>query len=439
MTANALVGSLGFVVMLAMVLAGMPIFVSMLSVGFVGLLVMPSGGWNFVVSTFTTAPFGYAASYTFAVLPLFMLLGMLAGETGVGAGAFNAVEKWTSRMPGGLMMATIGGNALFGAVSGMSTAANMVFCKVAMPELVKHGYDRNLSMGLITASGALDSLIPPSMPIIIFCILVPNIQMDIGRALIGGIGPAIVLAILDCFMVYAIHRLSPKKVPGAAAYKITWRERVTSLKLLIPVAAFFALVIGGTYWGWFTATVGGAIGSFILILYGMARGLGIKKMVKATWEACVMNSGFFPIIIAGQMFGRFVALSRLPNYLGDWITQAHMPAYVLFLIVVVFYIFCGMIMDIASILIITIPIVVPLLVGVGYDVYVIVIFLVMVGEMAGLTPPIGMNVFAVANALRVDPGLIFKGMWPFFAMEVILVLMMPVVPWITTFIPSLLK
>jgi len=438
MTGNALVGILGFVVMLSMVLTGVPIFVSMLAVGFVGLLVMPSGGLDFVVSTFTTAPFQYAASYTFAVLPLFMLLGMLAGETGVGSNAFSAVQKWTAKAPGGLMMATVGGNAVFGAVSGMSTAGNMVFSKVAMPELTKHGYDKKLSMGLITASGALSSLIPPSMPIILFCILVTTVQMDIGRALIGGIGPAIVLAILYCVVIYLIHRARPKLIPGRFAGKISWKERLLSLRLLIPVLGFFALVIGGTYWGWFTATVGGAIGSFVLILYGLVRGLGIKKMVKATWEACVMNSGFFPIIIAGQMFGRFVALSRLPNYLGDWIVQVHMPAYVLFLIVVVFYIFCGMVMDIASILIITIPIVVPLLVGVGYDPYVIVIFLVMVAEMAGLTPPIGMNVFAVANALRVDPGAVFKGMAPFFAAEVVLVLVLPVVPIISTFLPSVM-
>jgi C4-dicarboxylate transporter, DctM subunit len=451
MPMDTLVGLLGFVAMLSMVLVGVPIFVSMLSVCFVCLMVMPSGGWAFAVVQFTNAPFQFAANYQFAVLPLFMLLGMLAGATGVGTGAYNAIEKWTNWMPGGLMMATIGGNALFGAVSGMSTAANMVFCKIAMPELVKHGYDKSTSMGLITASGALDSLIPPSMPIIIFCILAGNIglkapdntplSLDIGRALIGGIGPGIVLALIYCVIVYILHLINPQKVPGRPAIVVTWMDRLKSMQLLVPVVVFFALIIGGTYWGWFNATVAGAIGSFILIVYGVFRGVGLKNMIKSAWEACVMNAGFFPIVIAGQMFGRMVALSRLPDYIADWITTVNVPPYVVFLMVVVFYIFCGMIMDIASILIITIPIVVPLLCGahVGYDIYVVVIFLVMVGEMAGLTPPIGMNVFAVANALRVDPGLIFKGMWPFFIGEVILVLMMPVVPWITTAIPTWLN
>ena len=220
---------------------------------------------------------------------------------------------------------------------------------------------------------------------------------------------------------------------------MTWGDRLRSLRLLLPVAIFFILIIFGTYWGWFAATVAGGIGSAILLLYGVFRGVGVKTMIKSAWEACVMNAGFFPIVIAGQMFGRFVALSRLPDYIANWITTVSVPAYVVFLMVVVFYIFCGMVMDIASILIITIPIVVPLLMSVGYDPYVIVIFLVMVGEMAGLTPPIGMNVFAVANVLRVDPGAVFKGMWPFFAGEVALVLILPVLPQITTFIPELLN
>lgn len=151
-----------------------------------------------------------------------------------------------------------------------------------------------------------------------------------------------------------------------------------------------------------------------------------------------MNAGFFPIIIAGTMFGRFISLSRLPDHLADWITTVNVPAYVVFLIVLVFYVFCGMIMDIASIIIITIPVVVPLLTSVGFDPYVLVVVLVFVGEMAGLTPPIGMNVFAVANALRVDPGVIFKGIWPFFIVEFAVALILPLVPQIAIWIPNVL-
>ena len=340
-------------------------------------------------------------------------------------------------MRGGLLMATVGGNAVFGAVSGMSLAANMVFAKIAMPQLRRAKYDENLSMGCIVASGCLDNLIPPSMAIIIFCVLVGN--LSIGRALMSGLGPAILLMILLCLVIYVIARVQPHKIPPVGDVHYTWKERLGSLKLLLPVAGFFILVIGGTFWGIFPATVGGAIGSVILVVYGLVKRVPVKKMARAAWEACVMNGGIFPIIIAGTMFSRFIALSRLPFHLNEWITSINMTPFAVFMIVLVFYVFMGCIMDIASIIIITIPVIFPLLQGLGFDPYVLVIVMVFVGEMAGITPPIGMNVFATASALRVDPGRIFRGVVPFFAVEFVTAIVLAAVPVIVTFIPDLLS
>ena len=434
---EAIVGLGGFGVMLAMILAGVPIFVSLLSVTFGGMLILSHGDFTMLFQQFKAAPFAIAASYQFAVLPLFMLLGVLAGETGVGRGAYDAVAKWTNRMPGGLLAATIGGNAVFGAVSGMSLAANMVFAKIAMPELKRAGYDKNLSMGTIVASGCLDNLIPPSMAIIIFCVLVGD--LSIGRALVSGLGPALLLMLLLYCVVLVIYKVQPHKIPRVGDVHYTWKERLASLKLLIPVAAFFVLVIGGTFWGIFSATVGGAMGSVILLVYGIFRRVPLKRMLKASWEACVMNAGIFPIIIAGTMFSRFITLTRLPFYLTEWFQSVSMPAYVVFLVVLGFYVFCGCIMDIASVIIITIPVIFPLLVdGFGFDPYMLVVVLVFVGEMAGITPPIGMNVFATAHALRVDPGEIFKGAWPFLIVEFAAVLIIAAVPQLVTWLPDLI-
>ena len=243
-------------------------------------------------------------------------------------------------MRGGLLMATVGGNAVFGAVSGMSLAANMVFAKIAMPQLRRAKYDENLSMGCIVASGCLDNLIPPSMAIIIFCVLVGN--LSIGRALMSGLGPAILLMILLCLVIYVIARVQPHKIPPVGDVHYTWKERLGSLKLLLPVAGFFILVIGGTFWGIFPATVGGAIGSVILVVYGLVKRVPVKKMARAAWEACVMNGGIFPIIIAGTMFSRFIALSRLPFHLNEWITSINMTPFAVFMIVLVFYVFIGL-------------------------------------------------------------------------------------------------
>jgi C4-dicarboxylate transporter DctM subunit len=432
MSHNEIIGVAGFVVMLTFVLTGVPIFVSMLSVSFVGLLLL--GGTKMAFTQFTSAPFNFAFSYDFAVLPLFMLLGVLAGDTGVGKGAYRAVATWTNRLPGGLMMATIGGNAIFGAVSGMSVAANMVFSRIALPELYRYGYDKNLSMGCITASGALDSLIPPSMPIVIFCIL--EGQLSIGKALVCGIGPGIILMVVLCLIVFLLSRIWPNKVPTSDIH-YTWKERFASLVYLIPILAFFLLVIGGTFMGWFPATVGGAIGCVVLLIYGAARRIPIKTLLRTSWDACVMNAGIFPIIIAGRLFGRFIVLSGLAQAVTDWLGHLAIGALGVYMVVWIFYVFCGCVMDIASIIIITIPVVFPLLQSVGFDPYVTVILLVFVGEMAGLTPPIGMNVFAVANALRVDPGEIFKGIWPFFIAEAAVSILMAVFPAMVLWLPNL--
>jgi C4-dicarboxylate transporter, DctM subunit len=435
-----LIGVIGFLVMLTFVLTGVPIFVSMIAVGFVGMLLLPGGGLTFAITQFTSGPFAFANSYDFAVLPLFLLVGVLAGETDVGRGAYRSVACWTNRLPGGLMIATIGGNAVFGAVSGMSIAGNMVFSRISLPEMYRYGYDRNLSMGCITAGGALNVLIPPSMPIVMFCILATGIpavgNLSIGKALVCGIGPGITLMVVLSLIVLILARVWPHKIPTSRVH-YTWRERFGSLVYLFPILCFFLLVIGGTFMGWFPATVGGAIGCVALVVYGLARRVPAKKLLRASWDACVMNAGIFPIIIGGRLFSRFIVLSGITQSITDWLAHLSIGAYGVFLVVWIFYIFCGCVMDIASIIIITIPIVFPLLAAQGYDPYLTVILLVFVGEMAGLTPPIGMNVFAVANALRVDPGEVFKGIWPFFLGEALVSLLLPLVPIMTLGIPKL--
>ena len=375
------------------------------------------------------------------MLPLFMLLGVLAGETGVGAGAYDAMAKWTNRMPGGLLAATIGGNAVFGAVSGMSLAANMAFSKIAVPELTKAGYDKRLSMGTVVASGVLDNLIPPSMAIITFCVLVQSFQpISVGRALMSGIGPAILIILLLYAVVLLNYKFKPHKIPRVGEVHYTWKERMGSLKLLIPVAGFFFLVIGGTFWGLFSATVGGAIGSFILIVYGVIRRVPLKKMIRASWEACVMNAGIFTIVIAGTMFSRFITMSRLPFHLTEWLQGINMPAYGAFLLVLVFYTFCGIVMDVISVIIITIPVIFPLLVdGFGFDPYMLIIVLILQAEMDGLTPPIGMNVFATASALKVDPAEIFSGAWPYVIVEFAACLVLAACPILVTWLPDLIS
>ena len=433
----SIVGLVTFLVMMALIFAGIPVFVSMLVSAFGGFLVLFHGDVTLMVTKFTTAPFELGANYNYAVLPMFMLVGALAGETGIASGAFKSMKAWLGRIKGGQLFTVVAANAVFGACSGSSIAGNIVFGKLAMPELESSGYDRNYSMGCIAASGALSTLIPPSMAIIMYCLISP-ITMSVGTALMGGVVPGLVTAILLCVTVRIIGRAKRGTIPEASGEKVPVKEKLKSLRLLIPILCLFGIIIGGTFAGLFTATVGGAIGAVAVVIYAFVKRLPVKQIAKSIWESAIMESGIFPIIVAGQIFGSFIAATKLADTLARLIATVHAPAYFIFLLVVLLYIFCGCVMDVMSIIIITVPVVFPVLTSLGYSPYVLVIALCFLCEIAGLTPPIGMNVFATANALRVNPSDIFKGVLPYFVCEIIIVLVLGLVPDIVLFLPRIL-
>ena len=263
-----LIGLIVFGIMMVMVFAGIPIFVSMLTCAFFGFVALYGGDMKMALNIFTTYPFDLGANYNYAVLPMFMLVGALAGETGIAEGAFKSVHAFLGRVKGGLLFTVVGANALFGACSGSSVAGNIVFGRLAMPELEKAGYSRKYSLGCVAASGALSTLIPPSMGIIMFCLVAP-VTMSVGTALMGGIIPGIITAVALCVTVRIIGLVKPGSIPPGGGPKIPVSEKMKSLRLLIPILCLFGLIIGGTFAGWFTATVGGAVGAVAVCIYAL--------------------------------------------------------------------------------------------------------------------------------------------------------------------------
>lgn len=434
MTTTGIIGICIFLLLMVLVFCGVPIWVSMLGCSFLGFFLI--GGMNLVSIQFTQAPFTLGANYTYAVLPLFMLVGSLAGETGIAQGAFDAMNKWLGRVRGGLLYALVGANAVFGACSGISTAGNVVFCKIAMPELEKNKYDRQLSLGAIVGAGSLSSLIPPSVPIIIFCLMT---DLSIGTTLMYGLSLGLIMIILLCLCIKVITVIRPNKVPGKEDLApVSMKEKLESLKYLVPFLLVFALIVGGTLSGLFPSTVAGAVASVALVIYSLCRKISPKRILHCIWEAAVMNCGIFPIIIAGSIFSRFISMTRLADGLASVIANLGLPALAVFTLVVIFYIICGCVMDIASIIIITVPIVFPLLTGLGYNPFVLCVVLVMLCDAAGMTPPIGMNVFAVANTLRTGTAEIFKGVIPFFVVDIAAIFIMGCIPQIVEFLPHLM-
>ncbi|MCC8356425.1 MAG: TRAP transporter large permease [Oscillospiraceae bacterium] len=443
----AAIGVVFFLIMMVMVFLGIPVFISMLTASLFGFLALSGGNPTMMLSQFTGGIYNLGANYNYAVLPLFSLVGALVGETGVAEGLFKCLESWLKRVKGGMLYTVIFANAAFGACSGSSIAGNIVFGKLSLPELRRRGYDEKLSLGCIAASGALSTLIPPSMGILMFCIIAPSpievagesVAISVGTALTGGIVPGILTAIALCITVRIVGAFRKDALPPKSDEPVSWHDRIHGLAYLIPIILLFGLIIGGTMLGWFTATVAGAVGAAVVLIYALIRRLPLKRIWNCIVDSAVMEAGIFPIIIGGQLFSRFVSNSGLAAALSNGIASLNAPAFVIFILVMLLYVVCGCVMDMMSIIIITVPVVFPILCGLGYSPYAIIIALCFMMEIAGLTPPIGMNVFATSNALRVSPSKVFAGVWPFFICEVCMVLLIAFCPAIVTWLPNLIR
>ena len=428
---GAWVGLWSFIGMFAFLMLGVPIFICLFAAAFVGSLLI--GGPIYTLQQFASGPYNITSSYSFAVVPLFILMSVLAANCGIAQSAYDAAHKWLGRLRGGLLMVTVGSAAIFGASCGSSIASAAVFAKTALPELKQYKYDRTTSMGCIATAGSLASLIPPSVGIIIICIFV---DASIGKALVAGVIPGIILALLLMATIQLIGIFKPAAIPKLD-FKVTWKERFVSLSLILPVVFIVLLIIGGMYLGVFPPTIGGAIGSVGVLLVAIIRRTGIKEIAHGFYEAVLLNAQLFPLIISGFLFARFMAISGLPKALLQLIVDAQFPPLLVMLIVIIFYLFIGCVLEFMSMAVITLPIVYPLLLGVGFDPIATVIILVLLSEIALITPPIGMSAFLVAGVAGVSPEVVFRGVLPFFIADMILLWILVFFPELATWLPNL--
>ena len=435
MTSTAIFGLACFGIMIALIILGIPIAISMFVISVVGFYI--TGGISMLSTQLSNGIFSLSASYTFAVVPLFMIVGVLAGETGIASSAYNGARAWVGKYRGGLLYTTVVSNALFGACSGISVASNAVFCKIAAPELRKAKYDDSLSLGCISAAGSLSSLIPPSIPIITVCILS---NLSIGTALICGTAAGIITMLIMMFIIKGTQLIRPDKVPEPTEEdrNITFQDKLKSLKLLVPILALFALIVGGSFFGWFSATVGGAVASVAIIIYAIIRRMPVKQLLHAVCESASQFAGIYLMIMAGSLFSRFITTTGLANQLASLISGLHMAPIFIFLIVVVFYLFCGCFIAVMPIIIITVPVLLPLLENLGFNPYAMAICLVLLCELGNITPPVGNTVFTTAIITGENPMKIFKGVTPFFIAELASCVLFGMVPIIVTFLPNLL-
>ena len=426
-----MIGFLGVVVMLALLALRMPIGIAMLLVGIVGFATL--NGVPAAMAALGSYPYSYSAVYDLAVIPLFVLMGNCAGASGMSRQLYQAAYAWVGHWRGGLASATVVACAGFAAVSGSSVASAVTMGRVCLPEMKRYGYHPSLATGTVAAGGTLGILIPPSTAFIVYGILT---EQSIGRLLLAGFLPGIMLATLFVITVTIWTRLRPEiGPPGPRASRSV---RMQSLGQSGPMIAIVGVSIGGIYLGVFTPSEAAAVGAFLALGYALWR----RSLDRDSFETVLLDtvkttSFVFLVLIGAFVFGPFLALSGLPNKIASTLTDLDVPRLVILVMLLAIYIILGMFLEGFSILVLTLPIVIPIMQALQYDLIWFGVLMVIVLEMGLISPPVGINVFVVKGLVPDVPiGQIFRGILPFWVAMVVCVAILIAFPEIALFIPN---
>lgn len=424
----------GIIVLVLIFLLRMPVAVAMGVVGFVGFAVASS--WDGALRIVAKDLWATFSSYSLSVAPMFVLMGTVAFYSGISGRLFDAANKWLGRLPGGLALATIAACAGFGAMCGSTTAAAAAMGKVTLPEMKRYGYDDALRTGCIASAGSLAIMIPPSTVLIIYGVMT---EQSIGKLFIAGILPGILLAVLFMITVLLLVWRNPALAPHGE--RTSWMEKIKGLSGVIEMLLLFALVMGGLFVGWFTPTEAGAVGAAGAIVIALARR---KLTLSAFWmslkETTRITAMVFLIIACATIFGHFMAITRAPFALSEWVGNLPVPDIVVMVFIMVIYLIGGCFMDSLALVTLTIPILYPIVVNMGFSPIWFGVLIILAAEMGVITPPVGVNVYVIKGvAPDVPMHTIFRGIWPFLGAEVICTIIILFVPQIALFLPDLAK
>ncbi len=426
--------ALGFLGVFILAFLRVPLAVAMAIIGIIGLGLMR--GWTAVFAGTSQTIFETGFQYVLSVIPLFVLMGNFVARAGMARELFAAANAFVGHRKGGLAMASIIASGGFGAICGSSIATAATMARVAYPEMKRHGYKDGLAAGSIASGGTLGILIPPSTIMVIYGIVT---ETDIGKLFIAGILPGIVAIICLCLAVVFITWRDPEA--GPPAERTSWGQRFAAAQGIWRVVALFALVIGGIYGGVFTATEGAGVGAFGAFAFALLRGsLTMKSLLSILVESARTTAMLFAILIGAMIFTNFINFTSMPGDLRDFIVQFSPSPIMVVVMMMVIYVILGMAMEELTMVLLTIPIFFPVIVGLGFDPVWFGVLIVTIVEIGMISPPVGMNLFVLSSLLpKVSMGSLFRGVMPFVVADVVRLGILIAFPIISLWLPSLMS
>jgi len=423
------------VLLLVLLAIGLPIAFSL---GVSGIIcVYMVAGWDTTYGFLSTTPFNTSASWLYVVLPLFILMGMLSYSAGINQDAFTIANNWLGRIKGGLAMATIGACSVFGATSGSSIAAAATMGKLAIPEMRRYKYSMELAAGCVAGGGTLSVMIPPSGILVIYGIIT---EESIGKLLIAGLLPGLLSAFIYMVGIYIWCSIKPNIAPSTDV-RVSWRVRIGSLKNGCGAVLIFGVVMGGIYTGIFTPTEAGAFGAAVaLILLLMKSKTRFRSLAEGLTETAKVTCMFFTIVICAHFFTLGLTVSGIPKAVVTYLTGLNMHPKLVLIVLLFVYLPLGMFLDTVSLLFLTLPIIFPVVMTMGFSGIWFGILVTKLIEVSLITPPLGLNVYVIKGILpEVDTGTIFKGCIPFLSMDILTLMILFLFPQIVLWLPSTMR
>lgn len=418
----------GFATLFGLLLLRVPIGIALGFVGIGGFAMIR--GWGPALNLLASAPVRVVTDFNLTLVPFFILMGILATNSGMSREMFRAAHAWLGRFRGGLALSTIAACGGFAAICGSSVATAATMTKVALPEMRRFGYREDVSTGVIAAGGTLGSLIPPSVILVIYAYITDN---NVAELFMAGIIPGILAILLYMITVMTFHR---RGLPAGEPF--VWREALVSLQPIWAVTLLFVAVIGAIYMGVATPTEAAAVGAFVTMLIGVLRGrLGWREIRASLIEALRTSVALYTVLIGAILFSYFLAITRAPQKLTALLVDLDMGAYGTLTLILIAFILAGCILDTMAMILLLVPIVYPVILSLGFDPIWFGIILVTVAELGMITPPVGINVFVINTIARdVKLTTIFRGVIPFILTDVIRLVILVVFPVLVLWLPS---